>query len=72
MTALLVSVFAFFGAHTLLWLQRIAIGRVRGRSSRDGGDHDDHGGSGGGVAAAESLPSTAGESAPSRAGGDES
>jgi hypothetical protein len=34
MTALLVSVMAFFLLHTLLWLTRVAIGRMRG-----GGEH---------------------------------
>jgi len=34
MTALLVSVMAFFLLHTLLWLTRVAIERVRG-----GGHH---------------------------------
>ena len=37
MTTLLVSVFAFFGAHTLLWLGRLILNRVRGRTN--GGAH---------------------------------
>ena len=67
MTALLVSVFAVFGLHTLLWVLRLAIDRVRG--PRGHGEHDDGGGPGGGVAAAEPLPSTLDEGAPSHAGG---
>ncbi|MGH7668479.1 MAG: hypothetical protein ACRENQ_03215 [Gemmatimonadaceae bacterium] len=35
MTVLLVSVFLFFGAHTLLWLARLIIDRLRGRSNHD-------------------------------------
>lgn len=33
MTTLLVSVFLFFGAHTLLWLGRLIIDRLRGRTN---------------------------------------
>ena len=72
MTLLLVSVFAFFGTHTVLWLQRLAVDRVRSRWPRDRGDHEDDGGPGGGATAAESLPSTVGEPVPPRAGGGES
>ena len=42
MVALLVGVFAFFGLHTLLWLQRSFVGRLRGelpRVSHFGGPH---------------------------------
>jgi nitrate/TMAO reductase-like tetraheme cytochrome c subunit len=35
MTTLLVSVFLFFGAHTLLWLGRLIIDRLRGRTNHD-------------------------------------
>ncbi len=35
MTTLLVSVFVFFGAHTLLWLGRLIIDRLRGRTNHD-------------------------------------
>jgi hypothetical protein len=30
MTTLLVGVFGFFGMHTLLWLVRLGVGRIRG------------------------------------------
>ncbi len=43
MTTLLVSVFVFFGAHTLLWLGRLIVNRLRGRD-------DDGGSSSGGTA----------------------
>ncbi len=33
MTGLLAGVFTFFGAHTLLWLTRLAIDRIRGRTA---------------------------------------
>jgi len=35
MTALLVSVFLFFGLHTLMWLGRITVDRLRGRATHD-------------------------------------
>jgi nitrate/TMAO reductase-like tetraheme cytochrome c subunit len=35
MTTLLVSVFVFFGAHTLLWLGRLIVDRLRGRNNHD-------------------------------------
>lgn len=72
MTLLLVSVFAFFGTHTALWLLRLAVDRVRGRGPGEHEDVEDHGEPGGGVAAPASLPSTVGEPAPSRTGGGES
>ncbi len=37
MTTLLVSVWSFFGAHSLLWLARVGIDRLRGRRTGGGG-----------------------------------
>ncbi len=37
MTTLLVGVFGFFGAHTLLWLVRLGVNRVRGRGDEPEG-----------------------------------
>jgi nitrate/TMAO reductase-like tetraheme cytochrome c subunit len=42
MTALLVSVFVFFGAHTLLWLGRLIMDRLRGRTNHGAGPGDSH------------------------------
>ncbi len=41
MTGLLVGVFAFFGVHDILWLQRSLVGVLRGEfdEERDDGDH---------------------------------
>ena len=42
MTTLLVSVFVFFGAHTLLWLGRITIDHLRGGSPHTSDKKEEH------------------------------